>query len=67
MDKKQFTQRGAAKTSLVELAQLVKQMRHNQRRYELFRKPEILETKLKLEKEVDDIINIITDTQKSIF
>lgn len=47
--------------------EMVKQMRHNQRRFENFRKPEIDETRKKLEKEVDDVVAKITDTQKKLW
>ena len=50
-----------------EFAELVKQMRHNQRRYFAQRRPEILETCKKLEKEVDAIVAKITDTQMKLF
>lgn len=55
------------KITLEELAELIKQMRHNQRRYFRTRKPEVLETCKKLEKEVDDIIAVLTDTQLKLF
>lgn len=53
--------------TIKEFAELVKQMRHNQRRYFLQRRPEILETCKKLEKEVDSIVSKITDAQMKLF
>ena len=47
--------------------ELTKQLRHNQRRYFSQRRPEILETCKKLEKEVDAIVAKITDTQIKLF
>lgn len=49
------------------MIELTKQMRHNQRRYFWLRKPEILETCKKLEKQVDDIVSELTDTQMKLF
>lgn len=46
---------------------LVKQMRHNQKRYNRFQKPEIRETLNAVEKEVDEIINKLTDSQLNIW
>lgn len=46
---------------------LVKQMRHNQKRYNRFQKPEIRDTLDAIEKEVDDIINKLTDNQLNIW
>lgn len=46
---------------------LVKQMRHNQKRHQMFNKPEIMATLEPLEKEVDRIIAELTDTQKILF
>lgn len=53
--------------TIKEFAELVKQMRHNQRRYFAQRRPEILGTCKKLEKEVDAIVAKITDTQMKLF
>lgn len=53
--------------TIKEFAELVKQMRHNQRRYFAQRRPEILETCKKLEKEVDAIVSKITDAQMKLF
>lgn len=50
-----------------EFVDLVKNMRHNQRRYENLRRSEINETRKGYEKKVDDIIAKLTDTQKNIW
>lgn len=55
------------KITLEEFAELVKQMRHNQRRYFAQRRPEILATCKKLESEVDAVIAKIFDKQLRIF
>lgn len=55
------------KITLEEFAELVKQMRHNQRRYFAQRRPEILETCKRLEHEVDAIVAKLTDRQLSLF
>lgn len=55
------------KITIKEFAELVKQMRYNQRRYFRLRKPDILETCKKLEKQVDDIVSELTDTQMKLF
>ena len=55
------------KITLEELAELVKQMRHNQRRYFAQRRPEILATCKKLESEVDAVIAKLFDKQLRIF
>lgn len=51
----------------VEFIDLVKQMRHNQRRFENLRRDEINETRKKLELEVDTIIAKLTDTQLNLW
>lgn len=51
----------------VEFIDLVKQMRHNQRRFENLRRDEINETRKKLELEVDTIIAKLTDTQLDLW
>ena len=51
----------------VDFINLVKQMRHNQRRFENLRRPEINETRLKLETQVDEIIGKLTDTQLELW
>lgn len=49
------------------MVERVKQMRHNQRRYQRTGKPEILETLEPLEKEVDTLITKLTDTQLQLW
>lgn len=56
-----------SKITYEEFVSLVKQMRHNQRRYFAQRRPEILETCKSLERQVDAIIDKMTDTQTSMF
>lgn len=53
--------------TLEEFAELVRQMRHNQRRYFAQRRPEILETCKRLEHEVDVIVAKLTDKQMKLF
>lgn len=53
--------------TLEEFAELVKQMRHDQRRYFAQRRPEILATCKKLESEVDAVIAKLFDKQLRIF
>lgn len=68
MDKEKVPQiENSGKITLEEFAELVKQMRHNQRRYFAQRRPEILETCKKLESEVDAVIAKIFDRQLRIF
>ena len=55
------------KITLEEFAELVKQMRHNQRRYFAQRRPEILVTCKRLEHEVDAIVAKLTDKQLCLF
>lgn len=55
------------KITLEEFAELVKQMRHNQRRYFAQRRPEILATCKKLESEVDAVIAKLFDKQLKLF
>ena len=49
--------------TFAEFVEMVKQMRHNQRRFANNPKPEINETRIKCEKEVDLVIIQMTDTQ----
>lgn len=49
------------------LVEKLKNMRHNQRRFKRLGNPEILNTLEPLEKEIDDILNILTDTQLKLF
>lgn len=55
------------KITLKKFAELIRQMRHNQRRYFAQRRPEILETCKRLESEVDAIVAKITDKQMKLF
>ena len=55
------------KINWVEFVALVKQMRHNQRRWERLQKPEANETRQKLESQVDAIIAKLTDTQLELW
>lgn len=55
------------KITLEEFAELIRQMRHNQRRYLAQRRPEILETCKRLESKVDAIVAKITDKQMRLF
>lgn len=55
------------KITLEEFAELIRQLRHNQRRYFAQRRPEILETCKRLESEVDAIVAKITDKQMRLF
>lgn len=55
------------KITLEEFTELVKQMRHNQRRYFAQRRPEILETCKRLEREVDAIVAKLTEKQMKLF
>lgn len=55
------------KITLEEFAELIRQMRHNQRRYFARRRPEILATCKKLESEVDAVIAKMFDKQLKMF
>ena len=68
MEEEKDTQiENADKITLEEFAELVRQMRHNQRRYFAQRRPEILETCKKLESEVDAVIAKVFDKQLRMF
>lgn len=56
-----------AKITLEELAYMVKQMRHNQRRCQRNPTPEKLATLERWEKEVDAVVAVLTDTQMKLF
>lgn len=56
-----------AKITLEELAYMVKQMRHNQRRCEWNPTPEKIATRTALEQKVDGVIAVLTDTQMKLF
>ena len=47
--------------------EMVKQMRHNQRRFENLNKPEINDTRKDWEKKVDAAVAQLTDTQKKLW
>lgn len=67
MEEEKTTQiENPGKITLEEFAELVKQMRHNQRRYFAQRRPEILATCKKLESEVDAVIAKLFDKQLRI-
>lgn len=53
--------------TLIEFVEMVKQMRHNQRRCKRNPTPEKLATLENWERKVDDVISILTDTQKRLF
>lgn len=55
------------KITLEEFAELIRQLRHNQRRYFAQRRPEILATCKKLESEVDAVIAKMFDKQLKMF
>lgn len=55
------------KLTFEEFVELVKEMRHQQRRYFALRKPETLERSKELEREVDKAIEKIEDKQMSLF
>ena len=68
MEEEKTTQiENPGKITLEEFAELVKQMRHNQRRYFAQRRPEILATCKELESEVDAVIAKLFDKQLRIF
>lgn len=68
MEEEKTTQiENPGKITLEEFAELIRQMRHNQRRYFAQRRPEILETCKRLEGEVDTIVAKITDKQMRLF
>lgn len=55
------------KITLENFAELVRQMRHNQKRYFQFRKPEILETCKMYERTVDRVIEKMNEKQMKLF
>lgn len=55
------------KLTFEQFVELVKEMRHQQRRYFALRKPETLERSKELEREVDKAIEKIEDKQMSLF
>lgn len=56
-----------AKITLEELAYMVKQMRHNQRRCQRNPTPEKLATLESWERKVDAVVAVLTDTQMKLF
>lgn len=56
-----------AKITLEELAYIVKQMRHNQRRCQRNPTPEKLATLESWERKVDAVVAVLTDTQMKLF
>lgn len=62
-----YNNRPAAEITAKELAEMVKQMRHNQRRSKHNPTPEKLATLERWEKEVDAIVAVLTDTQMKLF
>lgn len=67
-DEQNVPQKGnPAEITAKELAQLVKQMRHNQRRYYRNPTPEKRETLERWEKAVDAIVATLTDTQLNLW
>ena len=56
-----------AEITLPEFVEIVKQMRHNQRRCQRNPTPEKLATLERLEKEVDIVIAVLTDKQLNLW
>ena len=56
-----------AKITLEELAYMVKQMRHNQRRCERNATPEKVATRNGWEQKVDAVVAVLTDTQLKLW
>lgn len=55
------------KITLEEFAELVRQMRHNQRRCQRNSTPEKLATLESWERRVDAVVAVLTDTQMKLF
>lgn len=53
--------------TLADFAEMVRQLRHNQRRYQYNPTPEKLATLEYWEKEVDAVVAFLTDTQLKLF
>lgn len=62
-----YNNRPVAEITAKELAEMVKQMRHNQRRSKHNPTPEKLATLERWEKEVDAVVAVLTDTQMKLF
>lgn len=56
-----------AEITAKELAEMVKQMRHNQRRCQRNLTPEKLATLERWERDVDAVVAVLTDTQMKLF
>lgn len=68
MEEEKTTQiENPGKITLEEFAELVKQMRHNQRRCQRNPTPEKLATLESWERKVDAVIAVLTDTQMKLF
>ena len=52
---------------IVAFAQLVRQMRHNQRRYINIQRPDIKQVAERYENEVDNILKALFDAQQKLF
>lgn len=55
------------KITAKDLAEMVKQMRHNQRRCQRNPTPEKLATLERWEKQIDAMVSVLTDTQMKLF
>lgn len=60
-------QKDIEELTLDEFIKLVKQMRHNQRRYRRNQKTEVLQTLEPIEKEIDDLIARYFERQIKLF
>ena len=60
-------QKDIEELTLDEFIKLVKQMRHNQRRYRRNQKTEVLQTLEPMEKEIDDLIARYFERQMKLF
>lgn len=60
-------QKDIEELTLDEFIKLVKQMRHNQRRYRRNQKTEVLQTLEPIEKEIDDLIARYFERQTKLF
>ena len=59
--------RKSRKITVKDLAEMVKQMRHNQRRCQRNPTPEKLATLESWERKVDAVVAVLTDTQMKLF
>lgn len=67
MDLSDIVNMNPEKISLEDFFYIVKEMRFNQRRYSVTKKPEILEKCRKIEKKVDEFIYSRTNPQLKFF